>query len=206
MMRRVILDRRIRFLILCVLVLTGGMAIEVFLLPQYLAPFTAAFYAIGLQAMRHLRLWSPENKPIGLALVRLIVTVCLVTAGLRLYAGPLHIALPEVPAAAWNFTWYGPDHFGTERLRIENGLEELPGKQLAIIRYSPQHNPFDEWVYNSADIEGSNVIWAREMDAANNRELLDHYKDRKAWLVQPDLQPATVMQYPTAQRTADTPR
>jgi hypothetical protein len=137
----------------------------------------------------------PQNQPVGLALVRLIVTVCLVMAGLRLFAGPFHIALPQYPLAAWNFTWYGPDHFGTDRQRVEHELEQLPGKQLAIVRYSSQHNPYDEWVYNAAEIENSKVIWAREMDAANNRELIDYYKDRKAWLVEPDSFPAGVSPY-----------
>jgi hypothetical protein len=59
MMRRIFLDRRIRFLILCVLVLAAGMVIEIFLIPHYLAPFTSAFYAIGLQGMRHLRVCRP---------------------------------------------------------------------------------------------------------------------------------------------------
>jgi hypothetical protein len=31
--------------------------------------------SFGLQAMRHLRLWKPDNKPVGLALVRLIAVV-----------------------------------------------------------------------------------------------------------------------------------
>ena len=66
MLRRVFFDRRIRFLVLRLLVLTVGIAIQIFLVPHYLAPFTAAFYAIGLQAMRHLRFWGPENKPVGL--------------------------------------------------------------------------------------------------------------------------------------------
>ena len=196
MLRRVLMDRRIRFLVLCVFVLMAGMSIQVFVLPHYLAPFTAAFYAIGLQAMRHLRLWRPENKPVGLTLVRLLVTVCLLMAGLRLYAGPLHLALPEWQGASWNFMWYGPDHFGTERFRVAGGLEQLPGKQLAVVRYSSKHNPFDEWVYNSADIDGSKVIWAREMDEANNLELIKYYRDRHVWLVEPDSTPATVSPYP----------
>ena len=196
MLRHTLMDRRIRFLVLCVLVMMAGMAIQVFLLPHYLAPFTVAFYAIGLQAMRHLRLWRPQNQPVGLALVRLMIAVCLVMSGLRLFAGPLHIALPQYPAAAWNFTWYGPDHFGTERLRVEEQLKHGAGEQLAIVRYSSRHNPFDEWVYNTADIDGSSVVWAREMDAANNRELIDYYKDRKVWLVEPDSFPATVSPYP----------
>ncbi len=86
MLRRVFFDRRLRFLVLCVLVLMAGQLVEIFLIPHYLAPFTCAFYAIGLQAMRHLRLWSPGDQPVGLTLTRLIVTLCVVLAGVRLYA------------------------------------------------------------------------------------------------------------------------
>jgi len=193
-------DRRIRFLVVCVLVLAAGMSIQVFLLAHYLAPFTAAFYAIGLQCMRHLRVWAPGGRPVGLTLVRLLVFICVLMGAARVYAGPLHLALPEYPSSAWNFIWYGPDHFGTERVRVEELLHSQPGKQLAIVHYSGQHNPFNEWVYNSADIENSPLIWAREMDDAHNRELLDYYKDRTVWLVQPDLRPALVTPYPATQK------
>jgi hypothetical protein len=202
MLRRVFMDRRIRFLVVCLLVLMAGMSIQVFLLPHYLAPFTAAFYAIGLQAMRHLRVWKPENRPVGLMLVRSMVTVCLIMSGLRLFAGPLHLALPQYPATAWNFIWYGPDHFGTERARVESDLKQLPGKQLVIVRYSVRHDPFDEWVYNAADIDGSRIVWAREMDSANNAELIQYYRDRRVWLVQPDQVPAIVSLYPLQQPSA----
>jgi hypothetical protein len=195
MLRRVLMDRRIRFLVLCVLVLMAGMLIEIFLIPHYLAPFTAAFYAIGLQAMRHLRLWSPEGRPVGATLVRLTVTVCFVLGGLRLCAEPLHLGLPEWPASEWNFKWYGPGHFGTERANVEAELEQLPGRQLVIVRYSPNHDPFDEWVYNAADIDDSKVVWARGMDAANDLELIHYYKDRNVWLVQPDKRPAEISRY-----------
>jgi hypothetical protein len=64
MLRRVFLDRRIRFLVVCILVLAAGMTIQVFHRPHYLAPFTVAFYAIGLQAMRHLRLLKPQDRQV----------------------------------------------------------------------------------------------------------------------------------------------
>jgi hypothetical protein len=192
----VFLDRRTRFLVLSVLVLAAGMAIENFLLPHYVAPLTAAFYAIGLQAMRHLRLWKPEGKPVGIGLVRATVVVCLVMAGLRLEAGPLHIAPPEWPPSCWNFTWFGPEHFGTERAQIEARLQQLPGNQLVLVRYADAHEPLDEWVYNSADIGSSKVVWAREMDTANNLQLMHYYPSRKVWLVEPDRMPATVTSYP----------
>jgi len=196
MLRRVLLDRRIRFLVVCALVLTAGMAIEIFMIPHYLAPFTSAFYAIGLQMMRHLRLWSPQGAPVGMTLVRLTVTLCFALAGLRLFSEPLHLRVPEWPASDWSGLWYGPDHFGTERAEMKSRLEQLPGKQLAIVRYSADHNPLDEWVYNDPDIDSSKVVWAREMDAADNLELMRYYRDRKVWLVEPDAEPAKQSPFP----------
>jgi hypothetical protein len=201
MVRQVFRDHRIRFIIVCVLVLAAGMSIQEFLLAHYLAPFTAAFYAIGLQCMRHLRVWAPGGRSLGLTMVRMLVLVCTLMGVARVYAGPLHLALPEWPAGSWNRIWYGPDHFGTERVRVQELLRSQPGKQLAIVRYSAQHNPYDEWVYNSADIESSPVIWAREMDNAHNRELLRYYHDRTAWLVQPDQLPAVVSNFSTEAET-----
>jgi hypothetical protein len=195
MVHRVILDRRFRFLLICVLVLIAGMSAEVFLLPHYLAPFTAAFYAIGLQGMRHLWLWNPGGRPVGRTLVRLSVTVCMLMAGARLYAGPLRLPLPEWPST-WDFDWYGPDHFGTERARVQTVLDRLPHEQLVIVRYSAKHNPFEEWVYNAADIDGSKVIWAREMNAMDDRELIHYYANRQVWLVEPDEFPARMTPYP----------
>ena len=200
MLRRVLLDRRIRFLVICVLVLIAGMVIEIFMIPHYLAPFTGAFYAIGLQAMRHLRVWRPGSNPAGLTMVRLLVSICFILAGLRLASGPLHLKVNEWPASLWTGMWYGPEHFGTERAQIEQTLEQAPGAQLVLVRYAPKHNALDEWVYNSADIGASKVIWAREMDAASNLELMRYYKDRKVWLVEPDRQAPAAEPYPvTAQ-------
>ncbi|MGD0519883.1 MAG: hypothetical protein ABSA48_01390 [Terracidiphilus sp.] len=196
MLRRVLIDRRIRLLVVCVAVLAAGMLSGTFLIPHYLAPLTAAFYAIGLQAMRHLRLWNPDSRPVGKALVRMLVTVCLVLAAIRLCAEPLHLRLAAWPGSEWSSTWHGPGRLGVARARVQYRFEELPGKQLAIVRYSPNHSSLDEWVYNAPDIDGSKVVWAREMDAASNLELIHYYSDRTAWLVQPDLDPANVSPYP----------
>jgi hypothetical protein len=195
MLPRLFRDRRLRFLVICVLILAAGIVIMVYLIPHYLAPFTAAFYAIGLQCMRHLRLWTPEGKPAGMAMVRLTVTVCFVLAAVRVFSVPLRVTGPEWPAGNWVLMWSGPEHFGTERAQIETNLERLPGKQLVIVRYTHQRQPLDQWVYNSADIEGSKVVWAGEVDSASDPELLNYYRDRKAWLVEPDSIPARILPY-----------
>ena len=196
LMWRVCRDRRTRFLLLCSPFWIAGLGIGIFFIPHYLAPFTAAVYAIGLQAMRHLRQWKPEGKTVGLTLVRLMVVICIAMAGMRLYGGPLRLIPPQWPMGPWLCTWVGPGHFGADRAEVAARLEQLPGKHLILVRYSPKHEPGDEWVYNAADIDGSKVIWAREMDADSNKELIRYYHDRDVWLVQPDLQQGRVSPYP----------
>ena len=195
MWRRVMLDRRTRFLVLCMFALMGGMAIEIFIFPHYMAPFTAVFYALGLQAMRHLRVWKPEGRPVGAMLVRVSVLLCVLLGAVRLFATPLKLTPSEWPLSNWDIMWFGPGHYGTARAAVETRLEKLPGPQLAIVRYEPKHNPLDEWVYNRADIDTAKVIWARDEDAADNLQLLHYYQNRKAWLVEPDTTPPTVIPY-----------
>lgn len=196
MIRRVLLDRRTRFLAVCVAVLAAGLLVENFILPHYVAPITAALYALGLQAARHLRQWAPGGQKVGVAITRFMVAICLVMGGLRLFDRPLHFAIPEWPVSAWNDAWFGPDHFGVERAGIEDKLAGLPGLQLVLVRYSATHDPGNEWVYNGADIDGSKVVWAREMDTADNLELIRHYANRTVWLVEPDTSPASASPYP----------
>jgi MFS family permease len=75
-------------------------------------------------------------------------------------------------------------------------LRAMDGRHLAIVRYRPDHEILEEWVYNEADIDGSSVVWARDMGAAKNQELIDYYKDRRVWLVEPDEKPVRVTPHP----------
>jgi hypothetical protein len=63
------------------------------------------------------------------------------------------------------------------------------GRQLILVRYTPQHATHYDYVFNGANIDSSPVIWARDMGYLANRELIDHYLDRKVWLWQPDISP-----------------
>jgi hypothetical protein len=196
-------DRRIRFLVITVLFAMAGMTLMIYLIPHYLAPFTAAFYAIGLQGMRHLRFWAPEARQAGVAIVRLAVTVCFLLAGIRLLAGPLMIKVPAWPVGNWAGMWFGPEPNGTERAGIAANLEHLPGKQLAIVRYAHKRQPLDQWVYNSFDIDNSRVVWASEMDPEHDRALLSYYHDRNVWLIEPDVIPARVSPFPALRASTE---
>jgi hypothetical protein len=191
---RVLRDRRVRFLIATGALFAVGLSMNAWLFPHYVAPFTCALYAILLQAMRHLRLWRPNGRPRGLALVRVIPLVCLLLAGLRLYAAPLGISVPR-----WPSMWYGTQPLGLPRARVLAELESNPGPQLAVVRYAPGHAPFDDWVYNAADIDKSKVVWARETDPGNCADLLRYFRDRRVWLVEPDSNPPKLSPWPRSQ-------
>jgi hypothetical protein len=92
--------------------------------------------------------------------------------------------------------WSGPGEFGIERAQVATRLEQQPGRHHVILRYSRNHYPLNEWTYNAADIENSKIIWAREMDEAENLELIHYYRDRSVWLVEPDTNPVRVSVYP----------
>jgi hypothetical protein len=197
MMEHALKDRRIRLLVVCALILVPGILIEIFLIPHYIAPFTAIFYTVGLQCMRHLRVWRPRGRPVGLALVRGCVATCLAMVAIRLAATPLHLATDSWPNP--NSCGIVAEPQGTERAAIQKILANTPGKQLVLVRYAQGHKPIEEWVYNAPDIDASKVIWARDMDAASNAELIRYYHDRNVWLVQPDLETGRLSPYPGTQ-------
>jgi hypothetical protein len=198
MLPRALRDRRIRFLVITGGVFGVGLFSETWLIPHYVAPFAAGVYAILLQCMRHLRASMPRGRSAGLFLVRAIPVLCVVLAMLRLYAQPLNIDLPS----ALMSTAYGTAPLGLERAHVLAELGKRTGGQLAIVRYTPGHDIFGEWVYNAADIDHSKVVWAREMDSASNLELLRYFKDREAWLVEPDVNPPRVSPYPRPEAPA----
>jgi hypothetical protein len=72
-----------------------------------------------------------------------------------------------------------------------------------LVRYRPGHDPTEDWVYNEADVDASHIIWARDMGPEKNEELIEYFKDRKVWLLQPDETPLRLCTYPT-DRSDDT--
>ena len=58
--------------------------------------------------------------------------------------------------------------------------------RLAFVRYRSSSRVEYDWVYNDADIDGSNIVWARDMAPARNAELMQYYPERHAWFVEPD--------------------
>ena len=147
MARRVFHDRRVRFLVICLGYGRAGMMVEMIFLipPPRIAPTPLPHGDLHLPrrpckaCVTYPGLPAVGDQPVGTALVRLTVVVLIMMCGFRLYAQPLHLSFPEWPSSTWNFSWYGPDVFGRDRVEVARKLGSLPGGQIAIVRYSLSH-------------------------------------------------------------------
>jgi hypothetical protein len=74
-------------------------------------------------------------------------------------------------------------------------VTKLPGRILIFVRYWPGHIFRNEWVYNAADIDGSRVVWARDLGDAEDEKLRAYYPNRAAWLLEPDARPPRLSPY-----------
>jgi hypothetical protein len=175
-------DRWSRFALITCVVLAIGLSMESWFFLHYAAPITGVIFVLMLQASRRLRLWRRHRRRTGRLVVWTILMSCV---ALFVTAFVLKIQITrsaEIPP----------------RARILAQLKEMSGRHLVIVRYDPLHSVY-EWVYNEADIDGAKVVWAREMDSAQNRKLLEYFEDRHVWLVEvgqdhpsPELKPYPV--------------
>src|SRR6185312_16501620 len=106
----------------------------------YAAPILGAIYVLVLQGLRHLRIARPR-------LARAIPLLCSAMVLLRVAAEPLEAVMPP----DYPMTWYSTRPGNVNRASVLAFLRKQPGPQLALVRYSADHNPFEEWVYNEAN-------------------------------------------------------
>jgi 4-amino-4-deoxy-L-arabinose transferase-like glycosyltransferase len=169
-------DRRMRLLITQLSFSLVGLLVVWAFFIHYAAPLTAALLALAMQGMRHLRHWQNGSRPVGTGLTRAIVLVCI-------------IFVPAHAVKTWRDAHRGIVWINAEmlvRARIVRQLEATPGEHLVIVRYSPEHDVHQEWVYNAADIDHSKIVWARQIPGVDLKPLLDYFQNRSIWTIEPD--------------------
>jgi hypothetical protein len=167
----VVRDRKMRIPLLIGIVFFLGLAVETWFFPHYFAPVLALLVLVLLQCMRHLRTVRWREKPMGMAFVRAVLVMYFGTVVLRIGIA----VLSGHPQQDFQ-------HGDMNRFRIKQELEARPGQQLVLVVDPPPYG-HGEWVYNNADIDGSKVVWARDMGREKNQELLQYFRGRQIWTV-----------------------
>ena len=160
-----------------------GLLLPIYYGPTYAAPLTCVVYALLLAAMQRIRRYRWRGQRTGLAIVRTVPVVCILMLWLRAAAPLPGIPVPQIVP----LTWCSPHLFDQRsRERVQAAIESKPGLQLVLVRHShDQVEPVD-WVQNLAEIDHQKIVWANDMGPKRNQELIDYFKDRRVWLVEPD--------------------
>ena len=140
-----------------------------FCFAHYAAPGAGALYALAFLGWSSAWSRSKGRWRDGVA-----------AAGLAVLAGLV------VVAGQRSIDKFGAEnrHFGLVRSRVIDRLEREPGRDLVIVETLPGHSFHHEFVYNAADIEAADIVWARDMGAEKNAALAMHYTGREIWRLQ----------------------
>jgi hypothetical protein len=188
--------REFRFVwvLLSALLFTLGSNFYPYFYSHYIAALACLFVLMSVIALERVSRWNIPGWLAGAEAARAIVFLCfahfIFWYGLHLFA-PENVRTAMIRYETWDAINQGdPDG----RIAINRRLSQTPGKQLVFVRYWPPHT-FKEWVYNSADIDGSRIVWARDLGSAENEKLLHYYPDRTVWLLEPDFRPPRLAPY-----------
>src|SRR3989449_9829562 len=181
----VFFDRKMPLPLLIFLLGTAALLTLIWSFPHSAPPLTCVIFLLLVQAIRHLRMIHLAGRPFGLALSWAIFYLLATDVGLSVKN---HVCDPL------EWTCQGDP----SRATIAKTVSNTPGKHLIMVRYEEDHNLHDEWVYNGAEIDAAKVLWARELDPAQNAKLFAYFKDRQIWLVEPDSDNTELIPYSPA--------
>ena len=153
-------------------VFTVGLCVTSWTFPHYAAPAAGLALLITVRAMRRVGAWRLGGIRLGRPLAQALGVLTLAILAVGIYRR----SRPPEPEIGWRY----------DRARIAADLSQSGAMQLVIVRYSAKHDTHEEWVYNSADIDASPIVWAREMDAESTTRLITYFQGRQAWLLEPD--------------------
>lgn len=171
--------RKLWVLLLSAVALLAGNAMYPFFFPHYAAPLCGLILLFVVYGMRYLRVlrfrtWAGGALVFQLLCLLIGVSALFTTAGALLQ--PWHVVASLTP-----------------RGQVLEQLQARGGKHVVLVRYSPNHVFHYGVVFNNADIDRSQVVWAHQLDKASDRALVSHYPDREAWLFNPDESPLTLV-------------
>jgi hypothetical protein len=156
-----------------VLVWLGLFSVVWWPLWSYPAPLLVSFFGLAFLGIRYLGTMRVRKFNLGRYWARGLVLAAMLAPFINvphdiLKTSRVHYPLP------WN----------ENRERIIHQLEVEGGDDLVLVRYAPSHDPAQEWVYNSPDIDSQKVIFARALGADKDCDLVHYYYNRTIWFLE----------------------
>jgi hypothetical protein len=149
----------------------GGILLEKSSWMHYFSPATGLVLVLAMYGLQFLRTARIRGLRLGTRAIAVFAGVFLMYTFL--------VVASEIGSS-------GTNTFAAHRRSVIHELESTGGRHLVIVHYNPAHSVHEEWVYNHADIDQSPIVWAHDMGTEQNRPLVEYYRDRKIWFLDPD--------------------
>jgi len=154
--------KRKKWLVLLFAASVAAMLPEVWILFHYTAPFTIVSVILIVASAR--ALWY------RLAVAR--------------FRGPVFALSLVILFGPLLFHYMGVLQPRTNgRSSVVRQLESLGGSHLVFVSYRDDWNHSHEWVYNGASLDSAPVLFAHDLGSAKDRELVEQYRARTAWML-----------------------
>ncbi len=153
--------------------------------PHYAAAATGCFLALLVECFRRLR---GRRRALVFVAPAIMLLILAVRVGLQQSGLPF---TQEVNYQSWCCVKPG----NPNKTRILGMLERAGGKHVVLVKPKIDPSNVFQWIYNDADIDASDVVWARDMGIERNRDVLEYFHDRKIWIVDPNVEPVTMAAY-----------
>jgi hypothetical protein len=137
---------------------------------HYHAPAAGLTLILATAALRQISMIRRRRRAVWPALAALLVVG---TVAVAAWEWVEYIRTPLRMMEAWS----------KSRAEVMETLTQQGGKHVVFVRYNPRHGVESELVYNAADIDGSPVVWVREIDHDQNDRVLTYYPDRTPWIM-----------------------
>lgn len=182
-------EHKFLWVLLTILIFALGANFYPYFFPHYIAAVTSLFILASVVGLQKLNAWLPTVRPatplLCLCALQFVFWYCVHAAGNQGFLSSIG------RYETWDFIDYG-DPQG--RILVNRELARMPGKQLVFVRYGPGHM-FQEWIHNAANIDSAQVVWAHDLGTIEDEKLRQYYRDRQAWLLEPDEDPPKLTRY-----------
>jgi hypothetical protein len=154
---------------------------------HYFAPLLAGYTALIVLGLERIAGWTRAGFPWGECGAAVLVLSSVQTFPYSLFQT---LSNPPGGTDTAGQTLRRPLSLTEARFRpdirsdIERRLQALGGRHLVFVRTRHPLEAEDAWYGNGPDLEASPILWAQEIDAKSDRQMLEHYRGRRVWTVQ----------------------
>ncbi len=168
-------ERRARFALITVVWTVLGMTLAPWFLAHYAAPMVGCVLIVYGTCLLWMSRLTVANVAVGKKLVA-------ATLGLWASVGLYNTTLAYVSRRQGST--YSSLLWSRQRQLIADTLTRGGRRALVVVKYGPKHWMNSEWVYNSADIDSSAIVWAHDKGDPGNAPLLSYFRNRDVWTVE----------------------